>query len=176
MFVVSAFDSSWFLTWKIVCFWEKTTSLWWNDATTLLLTFFVQVPNNVSLVRENLPPVVLDRYRARRRNVHIYRAAVQLWGEGLSFDRALSIVAEAFDAATYEAWMMVKSCKVFFRHDSWSNNVFLPANIVDQLSKFPWLSLLEFIAQKRNMKTLWGGRSCDERGWQSSRPLLFFFV
>ncbi|CAL1153220.1 unnamed protein product [Cladocopium goreaui] len=64
---------------------------------------FDPVPNNVSLVRENLPPVVLDRYRARRRNVHIYRAAVQLWGEGLSFDRALSIVTEAFDAATYEA-------------------------------------------------------------------------
>ena len=61
-----------------------------------------QAPNALRLDRERLPPVVLDRYRSRRKRYHIYNAAVQLYGEGIEFERALAIVNEAFDASIFE--------------------------------------------------------------------------
>ena len=56
----------------------------------------------MNLVTERLPRVVLDRYKVRRKAYHVYRAAVRLWGEGMDFQRALSIVESAFNAATCE--------------------------------------------------------------------------
>ena len=63
---------------------------------------FTEAPNAMNLVTEKLPRVVLDRYRVRRKAYHVYRAAVRLWGEGMDFQRALSIGESAFSAATWE--------------------------------------------------------------------------
>lgn len=58
--------------------------------------------NRLALQTERLPPIVLDKYRAKRRSFHIYRAAARLWGQGVDFQKALGIVSEAFHAATHE--------------------------------------------------------------------------
>ncbi|CAE7857058.1 scrFIAM [Symbiodinium necroappetens] len=59
-------------------------------------------PNRLRLVPERLERSLLDRYKCRRRQHHINKAAAQLWAQGVEFQRALKIVQEAFDEATYE--------------------------------------------------------------------------
>lgn len=45
----------------------------------------------------------LDTYKAKRRRYHLYRAVARLWQQGVPWERALSIVTEAFNATTHEA-------------------------------------------------------------------------
>ena len=61
-----------------------------------------KVPNQLVLKKEGLPLDYLAKYRVRNRAHQIYKAAAKLWAEGLAWERALAIVTEAFDAATYE--------------------------------------------------------------------------
>ena len=61
-----------------------------------------EAPNRLRLVPERLERSLLDRYKCRRRQHHINKAAAQLWAQGVEFQRALKIVQEAFDEATYE--------------------------------------------------------------------------
>ena len=63
---------------------------------------FGKVPNQLVLKKEGLPLDYLAKYKVRNRAHQIYKAAAKLWAEGLAWERALAIVTEAFDAATYE--------------------------------------------------------------------------
>ena len=45
----------------------------------------------------------LDCYRGRRRWKHTFEAAAKLWAEGVEWQRALSIVTEAFNATIVDA-------------------------------------------------------------------------
>ena len=62
-----------------------------------------EVANQLILRRERVQRECLDTYKAKRRNFHICRAAAKLWAAGIPWERAHSIVREAFVAATHEA-------------------------------------------------------------------------
>ena len=56
-----------------------------------------QVPNEIRMNYERLHGGELLRYVGKRRQTNIYRAAARLWGRGVSWNEAISIVTEAFD-------------------------------------------------------------------------------
>ncbi|CAJ1449087.1 unnamed protein product [Effrenium voratum] len=60
------------------------------------------VPNALHVRAQNLKKQALGKYRASNRSHHIHVAAARLWAEGVQWQRAIDIVTEAFDAATYE--------------------------------------------------------------------------
>ena len=60
-----------------------------------------QDPNVLNLLRER--PEHLQRYRAERRELCVYRAAARLWGSGVPWARALSIASDAMSEAAAEA-------------------------------------------------------------------------
>ena len=58
---------------------------------------------NDLVMRRELPGrSELDRYRSKKRQYHIYRAAAKLWCKGVPLQDALKIITEAFEASTYE--------------------------------------------------------------------------
>ena len=61
-----------------------------------------KVPNALHVRAQNLKKQALGKYRASNRSHHIHVAAARLWAEGVQWQRAIDIVTEAFDAATYE--------------------------------------------------------------------------
>ena len=61
-----------------------------------------QDPNLLCLKRERLDKGCLDTYKAKRRDFYLYRAASKLWADGVPFDKALTVVTEAFNATTHE--------------------------------------------------------------------------
>ena len=52
--------------------------------------------------KDSLRKEVLSKYKSRRRTYHIYRAAARLWGSGVPWTEALSVINEAFDACIAE--------------------------------------------------------------------------
>ena len=60
-------------------------------------------PNLLRLRKERLNKGCLETYKAKRRDFHIYKAASKLWAAGISWEKALTTITEAFDATTHEA-------------------------------------------------------------------------
>ena len=56
----------------------------------------------MQIVFEPASKTHLDKYKARRSQYYIYQAAAELWAEGMPFQKAVSIVSNAFRAATHE--------------------------------------------------------------------------
>lgn len=56
----------------------------------------------MQIVFEPVSKTHLDKYKARRSEYYIYQAAAELWAEGMPFQKAVSIVSNAFRAATHE--------------------------------------------------------------------------
>lgn len=44
----------------------------------------------------------LDKYKARNKRYYINKASAELWAEGVPWDKARSIVTEAFRGATFQ--------------------------------------------------------------------------
>ena len=61
-----------------------------------------KVPNALRLATEKAEKTILDRYRVKRKAHHVCAAASKLWVLGVPWERALSIVEEAFEAAATE--------------------------------------------------------------------------
>eukprot|EP00435_Cladocopium_sp_Y103_P032938 s2370_g8.t1 len=57
-----------------------------------------EVANEVRMNYERLSGGELLRYVGKRRQSSIYRAAARLWGRGIPWNQAISIITEAFDA------------------------------------------------------------------------------
>lgn len=57
----------------------------------------LEAPNALFLRRERLEKLGLEKYRSKRKAIHVYRAAAKLWQEGVEWAKALTIVEEAFD-------------------------------------------------------------------------------
>lgn len=63
------------------------------------------------------------RYRARRRSHHIYAAAAKLWSHGVEWEKALAIINEAFDAATFEEWRIMSCQRISNLHKEKEKNL-----------------------------------------------------
>lgn len=62
-----------------------------------------QDPNSVVIRRDKKNAKFLDKYKVKNRDVHIYRAAVILWGGGghqMTWERALELSRSAFEATS----------------------------------------------------------------------------
>lgn len=63
-------------------------------------SFCPKAINPLNLVTERLDRKILEKYKAKRANHHIYRAAARLWASaGVPWEKALGIVTDAFHAA-----------------------------------------------------------------------------
>lgn len=63
-----------------------------------------EVPNNLSLLAENLPKRHLDKYKRKRLEHEIYEAAGKIWSETkMPLEEALAVVREAFEKVARDA-------------------------------------------------------------------------
>lgn len=82
-----------------------------------------EAPNELAMRRGLLKREHLDRYRARRRSHHIYAAAAKLWSHGVEWEKALAIINEAFDAATFEEWRIMSCQRISNLHKEKEKNL-----------------------------------------------------
>lgn len=61
-----------------------------------------EAPNRLKLVREKPSGDVAWRYRTARSQQALYRAASQLWMQGVDISQAIQIVTEAVDESMHQ--------------------------------------------------------------------------